>query len=328
MEFKDYYKILGVSKDASQDDIKKAYRRLARQFHPDVNKDDPNAETRFKEINEANEVLADPEKRRKYDQFGAQWQQYERMGGQPGGFDWSQWTAQTGGGTRYRTVNPEDFERMFGGRGGFSDFFETLFGGFGGGGRRGSGTGGVYEDVGGTRQAQRGRDSDYPVEVTLDEAFRGTTRSLQWEDGRRVEVKIPRGVYTGARIRLAGKGEPGVGDAPAGDLYLNVTVVPDTLYERDGSDLKRKIAVDLYTALLGGMVKVAGIDKTVQLTIPEGTPNGKVFRLRGLGMPDMRNPEQRGDLYAAVEVTLPQNLSEEEKRLFAQLRDLRTRETL
>lgn len=316
MEYKDYYSVLGVNKNASQDEIKKAFRKLARQHHPDMNPDDPAAEGRFKEINEAYEVLGDPDKRQKYDQFGSQWQAYERAGGAPGGFDWSQWVNQQQGSGSYRTVDPDEF---FGG-GGFSDFFETLFGAERR--SRADGFGGAYRDPFGSR-ARVGRDVEQPIEVSLYEAFHGATRSLMWEDGRRIEVKIPRGVYTGARVRLSGKGEPGGGGAPAGDLYLVITVAPDSTLERDGDDLKVTVPVDLYTALLGGKVKVASMDRTVQLTIPESTQNGRVFRLRGLGMPNMRNPEQRGDLYARVEVRLPDNLSDDEKALIRQLRALR-----
>lgn len=314
MQVKDYYDILGVNRSASQDEIKKAYRKLARKYHPDVNPDDPNAETRFKEINEAHEVLSDPDKRQKYDQFGAQWQAYERAGGQPGGFDWSQWTTQQPGSSHgTRTVSPEEFEQMFGGGGGgFSDFFETLFGGFGGGGTRTR-----------TRTPRRGRDTEYPLDVTLEEAFHGTTRSLQWDDGSTVEVRIPRGVYTGAKVRLSGRGEAGIGGDQRGDLYLIVTVLPHARYEREGDDLRTTVPVDLYTAVLGGKVDVAALDRTVKLTIPEGTQNGRVFRLRGLGMPNMRNRDQRGDLLAVVDVSLPKTLSAEERGLFEKLRQLR-----
>lgn len=313
MDYKDYYQILGVNKDASQDEIKKAYRKLARKHHPDVNPGDATAEERFKEINEANEVLSDPEKRQKYDQFGAQWKQYQQTGGQPGGFDWSQWAAQPGSGTSgYRTVTPEEFESMFGGGGGFSDFFETLFGGMGGR----SGFGGDFR----TRVQQPGRDIEHDIEVTLDQAFHGTTMKLQWEDGRVIEAKIPRGVRTGSRVRLAGQGQPG--SSGSGDLYLRVTVTPDPRFERDGDDLRAQQSVDLYTMVLGGKIHVQSIDRGVQLNIPPESQNDKVFRLRGLGMPNLRNPQERGDLYVTVRARLPQNLTDEQKKLFEQLRDL------
>jgi len=319
MEYKDYYQVLGVSKSASQDEVKKAYRKLARKHHPDVNPGNKAAEEKFKEINEAYEVLSDPEKRKKYDQFGAQWQQYTRNGGRPEDFDWSQWTAQPGGARTYtHTVTPEEFEQMFGGGlGGFSDFFEMLFGGMGSPGATGFG-GREF-----ARRPQRGQDSEQTLQITLQEAYHGTGRTLQWEDGRKVEAKIPPGVKTGSRVRLKGKGAAGAGGGEAGDLFLRVEVLPHPTIQRDGNDLKVKVPVDLYTALLGGEAEVRAMDKTVKLTIPPETANGKVFRLKGLGMPVLNKAEQHGDLYATVEVILPKNLSEEERRLLQQLRNLR-----
>jgi len=312
MEYKDYYQTLGVGKTASQDELKKSYRKLARKYHPDVNPGDASAEDRFKEINEAYEVLSDPEKRQKYDQFGAQWQQFQRQGGQPGDFDWGRWSAP-GGGSYTRTVSPEEFEDMFGHGGGFSDFFETLFGGMG---RRRTGGSGGFDFQQTRQQARRGRDIDHPVDITLEEAFRGTTRVLQWDDGHKIEARIPPGVRTGSRVRLSGQGSSG------GDLYLSVTVLPHTVFERESNDLKTNVQIDLFTALLGGTVKVSSLDKTVDLKIPPETQNGKIFRLRGLGMPDLRTPDRRGDLYATIDVRLPQNLTDEEKTLLRQLRDM------
>jgi curved DNA-binding protein len=210
---------------------------------------------------------------------------------------------------------------MFGGGGaggGFSDFFESLFGG---GGR-------TQRDIFGEGQAyqprpRRGRDQEHAVEVTLEEAFHGSTRTLHYEDGRRIQAKIPRGVNTGSRIRLGGQGGPGAGGAAAGDLYLRVEVSPHPTFRRDGDDLLTTVPVDLYTALLGGKATVSSLDRSVQLTIPPETPNGKVFRLQGLGMPKLRSPEQRGDLFATVEVQLPRQLNGREKQLFEQLREMR-----
>lgn len=318
MEYRDYYKILGVSKDATQDEIKKAYRKLARKYHPDVNPGDEASEEKFKEINEAHEVLSDQEKRQKYDRFGAQWQQYERAGGRAEDFDWSQWAsagAGPGGSPGYsRTVSPEEFSQMFGGQGlgGFSDFFETLFGG-----------GGAFRTVGfGSRDRQprprRSRDSEYTVQVTLHEAFYGTNRTLQYEGGRTIEAKIPRGVRTGSRVRLSGQGESGIAGGQAGDLYLKIEVSPDDAFYREGEHLKMTVPVDLFTLLLGGEVLVAAIDKTVHLKIPKHTPNGKIFRLNGLGMPKLSKPDERGDLFVTVEVKLPEHLSEGEIKLVKQ----------
>jgi len=327
MEYRDYYQILGVEKNASQDDIKKAFRKMARKYHPDVNHGDKNAEEKFKEINEANEVLSDPEKRRKYDQFGAQWQQYTRGGGRPEDFDWTRWTgAGSTGGATYRTVSPEEFEQMFGGGlGGFSDFFETLFGG----GARGRSSGFGFGANRQTRtttstRTRRKYDSEHTLQITLEEAFNGATRTLQFEDGRKIEAKIPRGVRTGSKVRLSGQGGRVYG-GEAGDLYLHIEVLPHALFQRDGDDLRINLPVDLYTLLLGGTADVPTLEKPVKLTIPPETANGKLFRLRGLGMPNLRNPEQRGDLYARVEVQIPARLSAEEKELFSRLRALQGR---
>jgi curved DNA-binding protein len=324
MEVKDYYQTLGVNKNASQEDIKKAFRKLARKHHPDVNPGDAAAEDRVKEINEAYEVLSDEDKRKKYDRFGSQWQQYERAGGQPEDFDWSRWASarpSSGGDRSYtRTVSPEEFEQMFGGSagGGFSDFFETLFGG-----RRSSGAPG-YERRDYQPSPRQGRDMEHPVQVTLQEAFHGGTRSLQFEDGRVGEASIPAGVQTGSRVRLRGMAEPGAYGGESGDLYLKIEVLPDDKFQREGDNLKIKLPVDLFTLLLGGEVKVPTIDKTVSLSIPQGTPNGKVFRLKKLGMPKLGNPKERGNLYATIEAVIPDNLSSAEIELVKKWHDLRS----
>jgi curved DNA-binding protein len=311
MQYRDYYQTLGVGKDASQEEIKKAYRKLARKYHPDVNPDDTNAEEKFKDINEAYQVLSDEDKRAKYDRFGSQWKQYQQTGGRPEDFDWSQWAPQGGrGGTQYRTVSQEELEQMFGGGlGGFSDFFDTLFGGMGG-----ARTARRTARRPGAQTMQQGRDIEHPIEISLEEAFHGTTRVLTYEGGRRIEASIPPGVNTGSKIRLSGQGAQG--PRGAGDLYLKVTVRPHPKYERDGDDLRLDQPVDFFTALLGGDVKVSTIDKTVKLTIPPETDSGKIFRLKGLGMPKLNNPKKRGDLYARVEVQVPKDLTAEEKKKF------------
>jgi curved DNA-binding protein len=319
MEYKDYYKTLGVAKDAKPEEIKKIYRKLARQYHPDLNPGNKASEEKFKDINEAYEVLSDPAKRQKYDQFGSQWQQYTGGGGRPQDFDWTQWTARPGGGQTYtRTMTQEDLEHMFGGSGGFggfSDFFEALFGGLG---RQ---PGGAYQTR--STRASRGQDSEHTVQVSLQDALHGTTCSLEWEGGKRIEAKIPPGVKTGSRIRLSGQGPAGAGGGPSGDLYLKVEVLPHPSFTRDGDDLKTSVPVDLYTAVLGGSIQVPTLEKSVALTIPPETANGKVFRLRGLGMPNLKNPKERGNLYVTVQVQLPRDLSQQERELFEKLHLLR-----
>jgi curved DNA-binding protein len=324
MEYKDYYKILGVDKKASKDEIKKAYRKLARKYHPDVNPGDKSAEESFKEINEAYQVLSDKEKREKYNRFGSQWQQYQRAGGRAEDFDWGAWQAQPGrGGSYTREVSPEEFEQMFGGGlGGFSDFFETLFGG---GGMRGAGFDerGVYDQRRAAPRPRRGRDVEHSLRISLEEAFQGTTRMLEWEGGRKIEAKIPPGVRTGSRIRLSGQGEAGRDQGAAGDLFLKVEVAPHARFEQEGNDLRVSVPVDLYTAVLGGEVDVPSIDRTVKLNIPPETKNGKMFRLRGMGMPKLGKPDERGDLFATVDIQIPRGLKPEEKELFEKLRQMR-----
>lgn len=333
MEYKDYYKTLGIKKDASADEIKKAYRKLARKHHPDVNKGEKASEDKFKDINEAYEVLSDSDKRAKYDRFGSEWQQFSGAGGRPQDFNWGAWGAGQPGSGQYRTVSPEEFEQMFGrgsgGGGGFSDFFEMLFGAMGGrqAGNARTGFGGSFsagDDLFGAGQNTRTvpqLDQEHPIQVSLEEAFHGTSRTLQWEDGKRVEARIPRGVRTGSKVRLSGQG--GATDGRAGDLYLKVEVLPHPRYERDGDDLRMTHPIDLFTALLGGKVSVPAIDKSVNLSIPEGTRNGKTFRLNKLGMPLLRNPDERGDLYVTVSIDLPSKLSDDEKKLVREWQELK-----
>jgi curved DNA-binding protein len=306
MEYKDYYQILGVPRAATQDDVKKAYRKLARQYHPDKNPGDKQAEAKFKEINEANEVLSDPQKRQKYDALGSQWQQYQRTGGRPGGFDWNQWTTQT------QTYDVNDLNDLFG-DGGFSDFFTRIFGGAGSG-RPGGGS--VH------RAPARGRDYEQPIEIPLRDVLTGTTLTLQ-KDGQKLEVKVPAGVKTGSKIRMAGQGETGRQGGGAGDLYLTITVQPDPHFERDGDNLKTEAPVDLYTLILGGEAMVKTLSGQVSMKVPPETQPGRVIRLRGQGMPQLHDPQQRGDLYVKVQAKLPQHVSNEEKKLFEQLAKLR-----
>ncbi|MDF1519224.1 MAG: J domain-containing protein [Brevefilum sp.] len=313
MQYRDYYQILGVKKDASQDEIKKAYRKLARKYHPDVNPDDPGAEEKFKDINEAYQVLSDEEKRSKYDRFGSQWKQYQQTGGRAEDFDWSQWANQGAPGGGYRTVSQEEFEQMFGGGlGGFSDFFTTLFGGM-------PGARSSQRTARGTRASsmQRGQDIEHSVQISLEEAFNGTTRLLTFEDGRRIEASIPPGVKSGSKIRLSGQG--GAGPRGSGDLYLKIKVAPHTNFSRDGDNLRIDQPVDFFTALLGGELEVPTIDKRVKLTVPPESDSGKTFRLKGLGMPKLNHPDKRGDLYVTLLVQVPKNLTSEQKTKFKEL---------
>ncbi len=313
MDYKDYYQILGVSKNADEKEIKKAYRKLARKYHPDVNPGDKVAEAKFKDVNEANEVLSDSEKRKMYDQFGSQWQQYQRAGGGNTDDFFRQWGGARG---TTRTINPEDLNDIFGSGGsGFSSFFESLFGGQGVGGFQQ----GNFQNF---NQVQKGQDVEQTIDVTIEEAFHGTTRALQFTNGRSIQVNIPRGVDTGSKVRVKGQGQPGYSGGQPGNLYLIVQMQPSK-YERDGDNLTIEVPVDLYTAVLGGTVEVSAPDKTVKLTIPAGTENGKRIRLRGLGMPNLRNNKKRGDLFAKINIQIPTNLSEKEQQLFEELRALR-----
>ena len=300
MDYKDYYKVLGVDRTASEEEIKKAYRKLALQYHPDKNPGDSKAEAHFKDINEAYEVLGDSAKRAKYDQLGASYRNWERMGGQPGGFDWSQWTSGT------TNVEMGDLNDLFGG--GFSSFFQAIFGGS------------PMQGQSTRYRSSKGPDVEQPVRLRFEEAYAGTTRTFQ-RNGKRLEVTIPPGAKTGTRVRISGMGQPGRG--AAGDLYVVVQVDPDPRFRRKGNDLYTTVTTSLYTAVLGGEVDVLTPDGHVMLTIPPSSQPGQLFRLRGKGMPHLRNAKRRGDLYAELEVRIPEELSADEIQLFERLRGLR-----
>ncbi len=346
MDYKDYYQILGVPRTASPADIKKAYRKLARQHHPDQNAGDKTAEQRFKDVNEANEVLSDPKKRKQYDELGANWEQYARAGagaqgagganpfagfgfGGPG----SAGGATGPGGVRYEF-------RTSGEAGEFSDFFRTFFGGgFGepaaSGGRssrRGQPQatqaqsfeelfGGAATGAAGTRSGHAGEmrlpAAEAEAEISLEEAFSGTTRLVEL-DGRRLEVKIPAGVDTGSRVRIAGRAGAGT---PARDLVVITRVQPHSTFSRNGVDLTREAKVFLRDALLGGEVTVPTLTGRVLLTLPAGTQNGRTFRLTGQGMPRLKG-EGRGDLYVKIGVTIPTRLSDEAREAAIAFLDL------
>ncbi len=330
MKYQNYYKILGVPESASEKEIKKAFRKGARKFHPDVNPDDSQAEENFKKLNEAYQVLSNPEKRKKYDQFGSQWKQYNQSGGKPGDFNWSQWTERPPNDRRSRSktrqVSPEEFEQIFGqGSGGFSDFFETLFGASAAQSAH-SGTGfqqrDTYRPFQESRSTQQAQDLETTVKISLEEAFHGTSRVIQKNSSDKVKAKIPPGVRTGSRVRLKGKGQSGLGSKPAGDLYLNIEVAPHPDFERNGDDLQIFVPVDIYILLLGGNIEVKTLEKKVKLDIPQETQNQTRFRLRGLGMPKLNQKNIRGDIYVQVSAVLPENLTDEEREHFSTLQNL------
>jgi DnaJ-class molecular chaperone len=323
VEFKDYYATLGVAKSATEKEIKQAYRKLARKFHPDVNPGDKTVESRFKSINEAYEVLGDPEKRRKYDELGANWRQYEQaqQQGHPGPFGDGAWTVNVGGGEGgFRTMSEEEMRRLFGDQNPFSDFFQTFFGGApqeapGRSGRPGRGA-----------RSRRGRDVEQDLELSLEEAFHGATRRFavkQEGHTRSVDVRIPPGVNDGSRVRVSGEGEHGAGGASSGDLYLRIHLLPHPRFERRGRDLHVHVPVPVTTAVLGGEAEVPSIDgKHLRLKVPATTQNGQVLRLKGHGMPAVGRQEDRGDLYATVDVRLPRSLTPEQTRLYEDLKRL------
>jgi curved DNA-binding protein len=305
MEYKDYYQILGVAKNADESEIKRAYRRLARQYHPDKNPGNQAAENKFKDINEAYEVLGDAQNRAKYDQLGHNYHRYRQMGGNPQDFDFSEWFGRSGQGGQRVNV---DFGDLFGGgtSGGMSDFFNAIFG-----------SGGARP----TRNVGRSYDIEQTVEITLEEAYTGTTRTFS-SNGEQFTAKIPAGAKTGTKVRLRGKGQakPSSGQ---GDLLLGVQVRPHERFERDGQTLSVVVDVDVVTAVLGGKAKVPTLTGPVNLTIPAGTQGGQTIRLRGKGMPRLRSQNQYGDLLATINITVPQKLSDEERALYQQLAALR-----
>lgn len=331
MEYKNYYDILGVSKNASQDEIKKAYRKKAAKFHPDKNPDDPTAEDKFKQVGEAYEVLKDPEKRKLYDKVGKDWKKYQRAGGNADDFDWSKYAGQGQGfggqGQSYR-VN-FDFDDIFGGGGRgrrgsgagspFSSFFETLFGG-----------GDPFAQA---RQAQSEARSHEQrttpsagkqnitadVEITLQEAYKGTSRTIR-VGGEKMKVKIPQGIRDGQRLKLTGKGSSKTTGGQRGDLYLRVRVSEPEDFKLKGNNIYHDHPLDLYTAVLGGETRVSTLNGKVKLTIPAGTQSGKLFRIPGMGMPEFKNPSKKGDFYVRAMVQVPEKLSPEEKKLFEKLK--------
>jgi DnaJ-class molecular chaperone len=298
MEYKDYYKTLGVAKNASEKEIKAAYRRLARKHHPDVNPNNRQAEARFKEINEANEVLSDPGKRKRYDELGADWGAFE-SGVPRGGGGWG----RSGGRVR---VKVGGFEQDLGG---FSEFFSTFFGG-GGQEARADAGGGSAEELFGRRPAARA-DVEREISVSLPEVLKGATRSIRGGSERTVEVKIPPGVRDGSRLRVAGEGATAGGRS--GDLYLRVRVEPHHHFAVQDDDLTTTASVPLTTAVLGGELDLPTLDGRVNLKVPPGSPAGRVLRVKGQGLPRQAEPGARGDLLVTLAMKLPTDLSRRER---------------
>jgi len=330
MDFKDYYSTLGVAKTATDKELKQAFRKLARKYHPDVNPGDKASEAKFKEVNEAYEVLGDAEKRKKYDELGANWRMYEQAGasgrpgaGAPGGFGGG--FQGFGGGGGVHTMTEDEMREMFGGDSPFSDFFQTFFGG--------GNVGGGFDDARrGTRggsarnRARKGRDIEQEIELSLEDVYGGVTRRLLFTLGgqnRSVDVRIPAGVGDGSRVRIAGEGEPGTGGAPNGDLFLRIRLTPHTTFERKGHDLYVRVPLSLTTAVLGGEAEVHTIaGKSLRLKIPPTTQHGQRFRLKGHGMPIPGKAGEHGDLYATADVQLPRQLTPEQRSHFEALQKL------
>ncbi len=292
MEFVDYYSILGIPKTATQDEIKKAYRKLARKMHPDLNPNDKEAHKKSQQINEANEVLSDPEKRKKYDQYGKDWQHAEQ-------FEQARQSRQQSWDTGGQSFS-DDYDE-----GAFSDFFESLFGGSGGGEKR--------------RQTKfRGQDHQAILQLSLKDAYTTHQQTLS-VNGKNIRITIPAGVENGQVIKLKGYGSPGANGGPAGDLYITFNIPDDPDFKRAGDDLYTTATIDLYTAVLGGETIVDTLSGKVKLKVSPGTQNATKIRLKGKGFPVYKKEGQYGDLYVTFNVKMPTNLTEKEKELFTEL---------
>lgn len=299
MEFQDYYKILGINQSASQDEIKKAYRKLARKYHPDLNPNNKEAEIRFKEINEANEVLSDPDKRKKYDQYGKDWQHAEA-------YEKAKSQQQNRG--SYPKQNTESYEYSDFGNSDYSDFFESMFGGSG---------------FGRTRSAKyKGEDYHAEMQIDIKEAYQTHKKTFHF-NGKDIRITIPAGISDGQEIKLKGYGGKGINGGPDGDLYIKFNIINHTDFKRDGDDLYKSIPLDLYTALLGGEIIVETMDGKVKVPIKPETENGTKTRLKGKGFPKYKKEGDFGNLILTFQIQLPKNLTEKEKEIFSELAKIR-----
>ena len=311
MDYQDYYKTLGVDRKAGEEEIKRAYRKLAMKYHPDRNPGNKQSEEKFKEINEAYQVLSDPQKRGRYDQLGETYNQYQQHGGSPGGFNWEDWyTSRPVGGNVH--VEYGDINDILGG--GFSEFFNRIFGGAAGSSRTRA-----RQEVYRSKPAPP-QSYEQEVDISLYEAYHGSKRLLEL-DGRRLEVKIPPGARTGTKVRVPQVVPAGTPEQKA-DLLLVIKVADDPVYERKGNDLYTEVPIDLLTAVLGGKTEVETLSGKVVLSIPPGTQPGQTFRLAKKGLPLLKSPDQHGDLYVRVKVNIPRELTEKQKELFQQLAKL------
>jgi curved DNA-binding protein len=306
VEYKDYYKILGLDKNATTEQIKKQYRKLARKYHPDVNPNNKEAEEKFKDLNEAHEVLGDPEKRQKYDTLGADWQRYQHAGADAGGFDWGRYARQRpGGGAQYETFSGDFTDKDF------SDFFSSVFGGMGGG--AGGGARGRRASM-----AFKGQDYTAELPLSLQEAYAGVQKTITVH-GNNLRITIKPGVEDGQTIRLPGRGGPGANGGEAGDLYITLRITPDPRYTRQGNDLYQDVEVPVHKAALGGDEVIDTLSGRMRIKIQPETKNGTMLRLKGKGFPVYNQPGSFGDLYVKVSLQLPERLTEEEKDLYRQL---------
>jgi len=291
MEFIDYYKVLGIDKNATQDDIKKAYRKLARKLHPDLNPNDKEAHKKFQQVNEANEVLSDPEKRKKYDQYGKDWQHAEQ-------FEQARQSQQHGFGRETFSGDFNDGE--------FSDFFASMFGDKGSGGFR-------------QRQTKfRGEDYHAELKLNLTDVYK-THQQVMTVNNKNIRITIPAGVENGQQIKIKAHGGPGINGGPNGDLYISFHIINNTIFRRDGNDLHSSVDIDLYTAVLGGEIFIDTLDGKVKLKVKHETQNGTKIRLKGKGFPVYKKEGEFGDLMITFQIKIPTNLTEKQKELFEQL---------